>query len=70
METQMNESMVEAFLSMHNKLEARQQLLDATYCLDASAVLPAGSTVKERQPRSLIERGYPHWYTDTSVAAR
>lgn len=66
----MNESMVEAFLAMHDKFEARQQLLDAMYCLDANIEVPAGSTVKQRQPRSLVDRGYPHWYTDTSVATR
>ncbi|MFD1561764.1 hypothetical protein ACFSHT_39980 [Paraburkholderia silviterrae] len=66
----MNESMVEAFLCMRDEDEDRQYIIDAAYCLDANAALPAGSTIKEQQPRSLIERGQPHWYTTTSAATR
>ncbi|MDR3097911.1 MAG: hypothetical protein LBV73_12660 [Paraburkholderia sp.] len=66
----MNVSMVEAFLCMNDEDGDRQQMIDAAYCLDATAALPAGSTIKERQPRSLVERGYSHWYTSTSAATR
>lgn len=66
----MNKSMVEAFLCMRDEEADREQIIDAAYCLDANAALPAGSTVKEPQPRSLIERGYSHWYTSTSAATR
>jgi hypothetical protein len=66
----MNRSMVEAFLHMRDGIEEGELLVDAAYCLDANEALPAGSTVKARQPRRLIERGYPHWYTLTSASVR
>lgn len=66
----MNGSMIGAFLRMRDEIEDRDLLVDAAYCLDANEALPAGSTVKSRQPKRLVERGSAHWYTDTSATAR